>query len=55
MIVVPDATVVFKSVLEREDEPGHPQAVKLQAALLAEQVKIQVPTLGATRSAPSWG
>ena len=45
MIVVPDATVVFKSVLEREDEPGHPQAVKLQAALLAEQVKIQMPTL----------
>src|SRR5439155_20819962 len=45
MIVVPDAIVVFKSVLEREDEPGHPQAVKLQAALLAEQVKIQMPTL----------
>ena len=45
MIVVPDASVILKWVLEREDEPGHPQAVKLQAALLAEQVKIQMPTL----------
>ena len=45
MIVVPDASVILKWVLEREDEPGHPQAVKLQAALLAEQVEIRVPTL----------
>ena len=45
MIVVPDASVILKWVLEREDEPGHPQAVKLEAALLAEQVEIQVPTL----------
>ena len=45
MIVVPDASVILKWVLEREDEPGHPQARKLQAALLAEQVEIRVPTL----------
>ena len=45
MIVVPDASVILKWVLEKEDEPGHPQACKLQEALLAEQVEIRVPTL----------
>ena len=45
MIVVPDASVILKWVLEKEDEPGHPQAVKLQEALLAEAIEIRVPTL----------
>lgn len=45
MIVVPDASVILKWVLEREDDPGHAQAIKLQEALLAEEVEIRVPTL----------
>ena len=45
MIVVPDASVILKWVLEKEDEPAHPHARKLQEALLAEQVEIRVPTL----------
>jgi len=45
MIVVPDASVILKWVLEREDEPGHAHAMKFQEALLAEEVEIQVPSL----------
>ena len=45
MIVVPDASVILKWVLEKEDEPGHSQALKLQDALMAEKVEIRVPTL----------
>lgn len=45
MIVVPDASVILKWVLEREDEPGHAQAKKLQEALVAEEIEVQVPTL----------
>ncbi len=45
MIVVPDASVILKWVLEKEDEPGYAQAIKLQEALLAEEIEIQVPTL----------
>jgi predicted nucleic acid-binding protein len=45
MIVVPDASVILKWVLEREDDPGHAQATKLQEALLAEEVEIRLPTL----------
>jgi predicted nucleic acid-binding protein len=45
MIVVPDASVILKWVLGKEDEPTHPQALRLQEALLAEQVEIRVPTL----------
>jgi predicted nucleic acid-binding protein len=45
MIVVPDASVILKWVLEREDEPGHAQAVKLQESLLAEEIEMCVPTL----------
>ena len=45
MIVVPDASVILKWVLEREDEPGHAQAMKLQEAMLAENIEIRVPTL----------
>lgn len=45
MIVVPDASVILKWVLEKEDEPDYLQAFKLQEALSAEQVEIRVPTL----------
>ena len=45
MIVVADASVILKWVLEREDEPGHDQAMRLQEALLAEEIEIRVPTL----------
>lgn len=45
MIVVPDASVILKWVLEKEDEPDHVQASRLQEALLADQVEIRVPTL----------
>ena len=45
MIVVPDASVILKWVLEREDEPDHSQALKLQEALLAEEIEVRMPTL----------
>lgn len=45
MIVVPDASVILKWVLEREDDHGHAHAMKLQEALLAEEVEIRLPTL----------
>lgn len=45
MIIVPDASVILKWVLEREDEPGYVQAVKLQKAMLAEEIEIRVPAL----------
>lgn len=45
MIVVPDASVILKWVLEKETEPDHAQARELQEALLAERVQIRLPTL----------
>lgn len=45
MIIVPDASVILKWVLEREDEPDHHKAIQLQQALLDESVEIQLPTL----------
>jgi predicted nucleic acid-binding protein len=45
MIVVPDASVILKWVLERENESGHERAMKLQQALLAEEIEIRMPTL----------
>jgi predicted nucleic acid-binding protein len=45
MIIVPDASVILKWVLERDDEPGHARAMKLQEMLLAEEVEIRLPTL----------
>lgn len=45
MIVVTDASVILKWVLEREGELGHDQAMRLQEALLAEEVEIRMPTL----------
>lgn len=32
-------------VLEKGDEPGYAQALKLQDAILADEVEIRVPTL----------
>lgn len=45
MIIVPDASVLLKWVLEKEDEPSHAQASRLQEALLADEVEIRVPSL----------
>ena len=45
MIVIPDASVILKWVLEKEGEPDHQQAIKLQQALLQETVGIRLPTL----------
>jgi predicted nucleic acid-binding protein len=45
MIIIPDASVILKWVLEKEDEPGYSQALKLQEALLAEEIEIRMPTL----------
>ncbi|THI84715.1 MAG: type II toxin-antitoxin system VapC family toxin [Nitrospira sp. CG24A] len=45
MIIVPDASVILKWVLEKEDEPDHRQAFRLQEALVAEQVEIRLPAL----------
>ena len=45
MIVVPDASVILKWVLEKEEEPHHEQAIRLQQALLAETIEIRLPTL----------
>ncbi|TKB62139.1 MAG: type II toxin-antitoxin system VapC family toxin [Nitrospira sp.] len=45
MILVPDASVLLKWVLEQEDEPDHCKAIQLQQALLDESIEIQLPTL----------
>lgn len=45
MIIVPDASVILKWVLEKEDEPDYSRAIELQEALLAEQIEIRLPTL----------
>ena len=45
MILVPDASVLLKWVLEQEDEPDHRKAIQLQQALLDESVEIRLPTL----------
>ena len=45
MIIVPDASIILKWVLEREDEPDHHKAIQLQQALLDESVEIRLPTL----------
>lgn len=44
-MVVPDASVILKWVLEKEDEPDYPQALRLQQAFLAQEVEIRLPTL----------
>jgi len=45
MIVVPDASVILKWVLQREEEPDFLQARRLQEVFLAEGIEIRVPTL----------
>ncbi|MGE3785269.1 MAG: type II toxin-antitoxin system VapC family toxin [Nitrospirales bacterium] len=45
MIVVPDASVLLKWVLEKEEPASYQQALNLQAAFLAEEVELRVPTL----------
>lgn len=45
MIVVPDASVILKWVLEKASEPDQVQARLLQEAILNNQVEIRVPTL----------
>lgn len=45
MIVVPDASVILKWVLEKDSEPDYQQAIKLQQALLDETIEIRLPTL----------
>ena len=45
MIVVPDASVILKWVLEKESESDYEQAIRLQQAFLAEAIEIRLPTL----------
>jgi predicted nucleic acid-binding protein len=45
MIVVPDASVILKWVLEKASEPDQVQARSLQEAILNNQVEIRLPTL----------
>jgi predicted nucleic acid-binding protein len=45
MIIVPDASIILKWVLEKEDEPSHAYAQRLQEALLADELEVRVPTL----------
>ena len=45
MIIVPDASVILKWVLEKEDEPDYARAIGLQEALLDEHIEIKLPTL----------
>ena len=45
MIIVPDASVILKWVLEKESEPDYSRAIELQEAFLAEQIEIRLPTL----------
>ena len=45
MVIVPDASVILKWVLEKEDEPDQPHALLLQEAVLAGHVDIRLPTL----------
>lgn len=45
MIIVPDASVILKWVLEQEHEPDHRKAIHLQQALLDESIEIRLPTL----------
>lgn len=45
MIVVSDASVLLKWVLEKDEEQGYVQSLRLQNALLADMVDVRVPTL----------
>lgn len=45
MIIVPDASVILKWVLEKDNEPDQAQARRLQDAVLADRVEIRLPAL----------
>jgi predicted nucleic acid-binding protein len=45
MLVVPDASVILKWVLEREREEDAPKALQVLDAFLAERIDISLPTL----------
>ncbi len=45
MIVVPDASVILKWVLEETGESDFAKALELQSAFVAESIELQVPTL----------
>ena len=45
MIVVPDASVILKWVLEEGEGKDLPKALELQRAFVAESIDLQVPTL----------
>ena len=45
MIIVPDASVILKWVLEKEDESDHDTAARLQQAWLDESVELHLPKL----------
>lgn len=45
MIVVPDASVILKWVLEKENEPDQAQSRRLQDAVSADRVDIKLPAL----------
>ncbi|MGQ0666951.1 MAG: type II toxin-antitoxin system VapC family toxin [Nitrospiraceae bacterium] len=45
MMIVPDASVILKWVLEREQEADLAQALLLQETFVAEQIEIRLPSL----------
>jgi len=45
MIIVPDASVILKWVLEKASEADQVQAREFQEAILTDQVEIRLPTL----------
>nr|MBI3611984.1 type II toxin-antitoxin system VapC family toxin [Nitrospirota bacterium] len=45
VIIVPDASVILKWVLEREDEPDCLQALRLLKAYETETIDLRLPTL----------
>jgi hypothetical protein len=45
MIMVPDASVILKGVLEKEDEPDYSRAIALQAALFDKHIEMKLPTI----------
>ncbi len=45
MIIVPDASVILKWVLEKESEPDQAQSRRLQDAVLADRVDMKLPAL----------
>jgi predicted nucleic acid-binding protein len=45
MVVVPDASVILKWVLQREDEPDFRAALRVLHEYLEERIEIRLPTL----------